>query len=205
MKKSFKHLAIILFLCFALISQLFSKANYKILSQRYTKKVSLSAAPKTVLQAADEGIGGVLFMSVAQPTPEFERVIKQYPFSMKYIEKNEDGERLQITMGGKTINITDMYDWLLLPCSMYADSKYTAVVTLLNGKHNGPMDELEKDRQAFYNEKEKLYDEKEKLYNEKIKKIREFNKENIEELEKEYKELEKEYKELKKEYKELKK
>jgi len=81
------------------------------------------------LEAAGEGQGGVLFRAIAVPG---DKTLLNQPISLKYhYTADNDGSRLRITFGNRTIIENDLYDWMLLPVAAFADTPYYNCVTLL--------------------------------------------------------------------------
>jgi hypothetical protein len=71
-------------------------------------------------------VGGVLFQATAIPAGN---AVNQ-EVSLRYDPARDDGQRLLVTIG--TTAITPLlYDWQLIPVARYADSEYTACITLL--------------------------------------------------------------------------
>ncbi|MFT5702573.1 MAG: hypothetical protein ACI8ZB_005496 [Desulforhopalus sp.] len=70
-------------------------------------------------------VGGVNFEEIAQPTPgvHFKHI------KLKYDSTQKDGQRLTVTLDKKHFTV-HLPDWQLIPIAEYADSKYTAAVSL---------------------------------------------------------------------------
>lgn len=66
-------------------------------------------------------VGGVNFEAIAN--------LQDYDIELSYIPERENGSRLQLTVDGKAIYPT-IPDWQLKPIAEYADSEYTALISL---------------------------------------------------------------------------
>ena len=84
---------------------------------------SMSMAPKFFLR-----VGGVAFAGVAKGRDEATVV------QLRYDNRAPDGERLHVLVRSRDGTTTDavapIHDWLLAPIAKFADSQYTACVTL---------------------------------------------------------------------------
>jgi hypothetical protein len=78
-------------------------------------------------------IGGVIFQGVATPDPQ----LSGKEIDLRYNPHLPDGERLEITIGGEKFKSETLLDWALIPISNYANSPYTAVVSLLGKPQPG--------------------------------------------------------------------
>ena len=70
-------------------------------------------------------VGGVAFESIANPSQE----LKDKNIFISYNSENPDGKRLMIKIGDNSYN-PELYDWLLIPIAIYANSKSTGCVSL---------------------------------------------------------------------------
>jgi hypothetical protein len=70
-------------------------------------------------------VGGIAFEAVAVPN----KAVKGKDIKLSYDKSQKDGNRLAISIGGKTYR-PSLPDWMLVPISKYADSPYTACVSL---------------------------------------------------------------------------
>ncbi|PSB27287.1 hypothetical protein [Stenomitos frigidus] len=74
-------------------------------------------------------VGGVAFEAVAAP----EVSLKDGGVSLSYDAKQRDGSRLAVTIGSKTYN-PNIPNWQLIPITNFADSQYTACVSLFGSE-----------------------------------------------------------------------
>ncbi len=70
-------------------------------------------------------VGGVNFEEIAVP----DRTIKNQPIELSYDATASDGQRLVIKVGNQTIR-PQICDWMLIPIANFANSEYTAIVSL---------------------------------------------------------------------------
>lgn len=98
-----------------------------------------------LLPFANGGGGGVLFRAVAYPE---DKSLLNQPITLTYNSNGNDGSRLRVTFGGKTIIVSDLYDWMLLPVAAFADTPYYNCVTLLAK----PREEWEVNRKLYDDE-----------------------------------------------------
>jgi hypothetical protein len=94
---------------------------------------------KTVVEAARDGSGGVMFQAVAEPE---DRSLENQPITLTYNDRRADGERLEIIIGSKKITAKRLYDWMLLPTAQFADSPYYTCMTLLDSPKDKAEEEL---------------------------------------------------------------
>jgi hypothetical protein len=80
-------------------------------------------------------IGGVLFQATAIPAGN---AVNQ-TVSLRYNPALEDGRRLTVTIGNVGISPV-LYDWQIIPVARYADSGYTACITLLGERTDAEME-----------------------------------------------------------------
>jgi hypothetical protein len=78
-------------------------------------------------------IGGVIFQGLANPGRGF----SGKEIDLRYNPNLADGERLEITIDGEKFKHEALHDWALIPISHYANSPYTAVVSLLGKPQRG--------------------------------------------------------------------
>jgi len=97
-------------------------------SFRYGKPQLWGSRTSDLLNAAGEGQGGVLFRAIAVPG---DKALLNQPISLKYHSVDNDGSRLRISFGNRTIVENELYDWMLLPVAAFADTPYYNCVTLL--------------------------------------------------------------------------
>ena len=71
-------------------------------------------------------VGGVLFQETAVPATGFAGM----SVSLEYTAEKPDGQRLAVTIGNTTVT-ADLYDWQFIPTALFAESEYTACMTLL--------------------------------------------------------------------------
>lgn len=70
-------------------------------------------------------VGGMSFEGVAQP----DAALVGKELTLSYNSKRPDGQRLVISVG-KANYFTDIADWMLIPIAKYAESDFTALVSL---------------------------------------------------------------------------
>ncbi|MDH5564733.1 MAG: hypothetical protein OEY91_14065 [Nitrospirota bacterium] len=70
-------------------------------------------------------VGGVSFEQVATPAPD----IAEKSLQLLYDSTSQDGSRLVITIGSDTFR-PPIADWMLLPIAHFADSEFTAAISL---------------------------------------------------------------------------
>jgi hypothetical protein len=76
-------------------------------------------------------VGGLAFEEIATLPPE----LRQHPLELTYDVSREDGARAVLDIATNTYPLP-LYDWELLPIAEYADSEFTAVISLLGGETN---------------------------------------------------------------------
>jgi hypothetical protein len=76
-------------------------------------------------------VGGIAFEAVAIPSAS----LKGKDVKLSYDKSQKDGNRLVISIGGKAYR-PSLPDWMLVPISKYADSPYTACVSLFGERTN---------------------------------------------------------------------
>ena len=69
-------------------------------------------------------VGGVLFQEVAIPAESAEGSVR-----LEYRADQDDGKRLIISIGDTNV-AAEIYDWQLIPTARFADTKYTACMSL---------------------------------------------------------------------------
>lgn len=74
-------------------------------------------------------VGGIALESVAVPGPS----VRGKDIKLSYDKSQKDGNRLSITIGSKVYH-PKLPDWMLVPISKYAESPYTACVSLFGEK-----------------------------------------------------------------------
>jgi hypothetical protein len=77
-------------------------------------------------------IGGVIFQETAAPAP----ALAGKDIELLYNRSLPDGQRLVVKIDGNSFKV-NLFDWALIPISYYANSPYTAVLSLL-GKAQSP-------------------------------------------------------------------
>jgi len=166
MKTSKRFFSTVLFLfvvstlAFAQLSPEVLAGGYEALL-RFGESVPVEIKASDVLEAAKMNQRGVLFISEAVPE---DKALESQPITLTYSGiQNNDGSRLAISFGNKTIIANDLFDWMLLPLAMYVDSEFNNCVTLFGNPKNRKLDDgitSERDRTAFDNVKALEYGKK---------------------------------------------
>ena len=100
---------------------------YELLVDRHSRplQVTMSGARGLRSSAFVGSVGGIAFEAAAGPAPS----LKGKDLKLSYDKSQKDGNRLTISIGSQTFH-PSLPDWILLPVSKYADSPYTACVSL---------------------------------------------------------------------------
>ncbi|WP_461256077.1 hypothetical protein [Treponema sp. R80B11-R83G3] len=151
--KSLKRFLSVVLLSFLLVVQLFANprqiANAADFFLSYGNPSIFKTRTIDIVKFGNGGGGGVLFRAIA--VPEDNNLLKQQIILTYNYEKGNDGSRLKVSFGGKTIIVNDLYDWMLLPVAAFADTPYYNCVTLLAD----PVETSEINRRLFAIDQEK--------------------------------------------------
>lgn len=116
---------------------LFAQQNWKF-GSNHSLIVGHASAPLTVTMHSTSlksygflgKVGGVSFSAIAKPDAS----LTDASLSISYSALNPDGKRLLVIINNDTL-YPQIYDWQLIPISKYANSTYTACVSLF-GENN---------------------------------------------------------------------
>jgi hypothetical protein len=117
-------------LFFVLTGNIFPDSAWaKQFALRYGRTSIVQLDSRNVLDAARSGSGGILFQAVALPE---DKNLLGLPIVLAYDPKKDDGQRLSLSLGGATVVVKELYDWMLLPTANFADTSYYTCMTLLD-------------------------------------------------------------------------
>ena len=118
-------------LAFLLCAVAFGQGTWSLGS--YTLLSGTSSPPLRVSQASAGGlgsydfvssVGGVAFAGIARAGTGSDARVE-----LRYLADASDGQRLQVTMGGRTVR-AELPDWMLVPIARFAGSPYDSCVSL---------------------------------------------------------------------------
>jgi len=159
-------LSVVLFL-FLVTAQLFSSDDPKIIDGLNTIGILFGTnepnprpMPAERVMNDKEDPAGVRF--TAKSIPEDISLRNRRAVALNYSGQSADGSRLKISFGNNTITADDLYDWILLPTAMYADSDFYNCVTMSGNPKDIKREDgtTEIDRGAFDNLKTQTYGKK---------------------------------------------
>jgi hypothetical protein len=133
MKMWCKKITVVLLLAFVLASSLFAAgptafvglADYGIEGGRNVRLTVNAKSGQVTSYGVASQVGGVIFQAVAIPASGFEGS----PVSLEYRPNQPDGQRLVVKIGNTTVT-ADLYDWQLTATANFANSEFTACMTL---------------------------------------------------------------------------
>lgn len=103
--------------------------KYKLLTSasRIGRVLRLSTNGQGLVYRFLSRVGGIAFEQTAKPDPKLagEKIV------LSYDPKRDDKSRLVVTVGGVNY-YPKLADWMLIPIAKYADSEFTAIVSLMD-------------------------------------------------------------------------
>jgi hypothetical protein len=100
--------------------------SYGIIGGKNVRLTVRARGRETISYGVTSRVGGVLFQETAVPGAGLEN----RPISLEYRPNQPDGQRLIVTIGNTAIT-ADIYDWQIIPTARFANTEYTACMTLL--------------------------------------------------------------------------